>query len=106
MPERTAGRPGSRSGGVGQEAAGEPIERLLLRLRTLEDQVQSLRFSRRVLMDLLVAMDRERRAGGSRLETENQRLRQDNRRMARLLQVRGGGSGGGGSGGGDGLTDP
>lgn len=91
---------------MGQEAAGEPIERLLLRLRTLEDQVQSLRFSRRVLMDLLVAMDRERRAGESRLETENQRLRQDNRRMARLLQVRGGGSGGGGSGGGDGPTDP
>ncbi|MHB8945110.1 MAG: hypothetical protein ACYC6I_01095 [Bacillota bacterium] len=95
MPEDPAGRPSSRSGGPRQGAGDEPLERLLLRLRTLEDQVQSLRFSRRVLMDLLVTMDRENRSVGSRLEAENQRLRQDNRRMARLLQVRGGGAGGG-----------
>lgn len=82
-------------GGPRQEAGDEPLERLLLRLRTLEDQVQSLRFSRRVLMDLLVTMDRENRSTGSRLEAENEHLRQENRRMARLLQVRGGGSNGG-----------
>ncbi len=46
-------------------------------------------------MDLLVTMDRENRSVGSRLEAENERLRHDNRRMARLLQVRGGGAGGG-----------
>ncbi|HEY3315815.1 MAG TPA: hypothetical protein VGL40_11145 [Bacillota bacterium] len=72
------------------EAASEDsVERLLVRLRTLEDQVQSLRFSRRVLMDLLVAMDHDRRERGARLKEENERLRRMCRQMARLIQVGG-----------------
>lgn len=72
------------------EAASEDsVERLLLRLQTMEDQVQSLRFSRRVLMDLLVAMDHDRKDRGAQLEEENERLRRLCRQMARMIEVKG-----------------
>jgi len=92
LPEDSAATGSGRQDKVRRTIDDEPVDHLLLRLRTLEDQVQSLRFSRRVLMNLLIAADRERRVAGSRLEAENQRLRRDNQRLSRLLQVRGGGS--------------
>lgn len=53
----------------------EELSRLLKRLTALEEQLQRLRLGRRVLMDLLVAQERIKRAEINRLRAENERLR-------------------------------
>lgn len=55
------------------------------RVRHLEDRVRALRASRRVLMDLLVMREEERKAQLARLEDENRRLRRRNGHYARRL---------------------
>lgn len=60
-------------------------QHLEARVRQLEDRVRALRASRRVLMDLLVVREEERKAQFARLEQENRRLRRRNSRYARTL---------------------
>lgn len=58
-------------------------EELKRRLRLLEERVQGLRASRRILMNLLAAQEREKRSQIQRLERENSRLQQQSSRYAR-----------------------
>jgi len=51
----------------------------------LEDKVEQLRLSRRVLMNLVEKTEREKSSLLSRLEEENRRLSQNNCRYARSL---------------------
>lgn len=53
----------------------EEFSRLQKRLAALEEQLQRLRLSRRILMDLLLAQERNKRAEIDRLRAENERLR-------------------------------
>jgi len=55
------------------------------RIKDLEKQVEQLRMSRRVLMNLIERMENERRIAMSRLEKENKRLQLDNWRYAKKL---------------------
>ncbi|HEY8911614.1 MAG TPA: translation initiation factor 2 [Desulfosporosinus sp.] len=66
----------------------EPIDELkLLRARVgeLEQRVEHLRVSRRVLMNLLEKVEREKVALVHRLEKENVRLQRDNTRFAKWI---------------------
>lgn len=58
---------------------------LKLRVRELEEKVDQLRLSRRVLMCLLERMEKERAAHLVRLERENRKLHRANYRYARSL---------------------
>lgn len=51
----------------------------------LEEKVEQLRLSRRVLMNLIEKTERERTGFLNRLEKENHRLHRDNCRYARRL---------------------
>ena len=65
-----------------------PIDELkLLRARVgeLEQRVEHLRVSRRVLMNLLEKVEREKVALVHRLEKENVRLQRDNTRFAKWI---------------------
>lgn len=66
-------------------ALRERIRMLEERIRVLEERIRGLRTSRRVLMNLLAAQDRERRALISRLEAENGRLQRKSARFARAM---------------------
>ena len=55
------------------------------RVKDLERQVEQLRMSRRVLMNLIERMENERRISMSRLEKENKKLQFDNWRYAKKL---------------------
>lgn len=55
------------------------------RVRELEKQVEQLRVSRRVLMNLIERMEEEKKNSLSRLEKENKRLQINNRRYAKKL---------------------
>lgn len=55
------------------------------KVRMLEERIEHLRFSRRVLMNLVEKLERERVRNLSRLEKENRRLQFSNKRYARLL---------------------
>ncbi|MHB9146203.1 MAG: translation initiation factor 2 [Symbiobacteriia bacterium] len=65
----------------------EPSEIAVLqaRVRALEEKVQALRASRRVLMSLVTVQERAARAKISRLEQENKRLQQRNQRFAQAM---------------------
>ena len=66
----------------------DPINELkLLRARVgeLEQRVEHLRVSRRVLMNLLEKVEREKVALVHRLEKENVRLQRDNTRFAKWI---------------------
>ncbi|HWQ40575.1 MAG TPA: translation initiation factor 2 [Desulfosporosinus sp.] len=66
----------------------DPIDELkLLRARVgeLEQRVEHLRVSRRVLMNLLEKVEREKVALVHRLEKENVRLQRDNTRFAKWI---------------------
>ncbi|MDP4126377.1 MAG: translation initiation factor 2 [Bacillota bacterium] len=66
----------------------EPIDELqLLRARVgeLEQRVEHLRVSRRVLMNLLEKVEREKVSLVHRLEKENVRLQRDNKRFAKWI---------------------
>ncbi len=58
------------------------------RVRQLEERVQGLRVSRRILMNLINAQERERRARIHHLEQENERLQQRTTRYARAVLER------------------
>ncbi|MFZ3171237.1 MAG: hypothetical protein WA118_04570 [Carboxydocellales bacterium] len=58
------------------------IERLKQRIEELEEKVERLRFSRRVLMNLLERIEYEHRDCLLRLEKQNQKLKHNNYRFA------------------------
>lgn len=55
------------------------------RIQELEEKVEQLRLSRRVLMNLIERMDKEKSAFLAQLEKENKRLHRANYRYARSL---------------------
>ncbi|HBX22479.1 MAG TPA: translation initiation factor 2 [Desulfotomaculum sp.] len=55
------------------------------RVRELEEKVEQLRLSRRVLMNLVEKLEKEKTCILARLETENRRLHRDNNKYARRL---------------------
>lgn len=55
------------------------------RVKLLEERVQGLRTSRRILMNLLAAQEREKQARIQRLEAENRKLQRRAGRYARAL---------------------
>ena len=66
----------------------DPIDELELfraRVDELEQRVEHLRVSRRVLMNLLEKVEREKVALVRHLEKENVRLQRDNKRFAKWI---------------------
>lgn len=61
----------------------DEMSQLRQRVRVLEERIQGLRASRRILMNLLAAQEREKRSRIQRLEQENVRLQQRTSRYAR-----------------------
>lgn len=61
------------------------ISYLRKRIQELEEKVEQLRLSRRVLMNLIEKIERDKNGFLSRLERENRKLHQDNYRYARWL---------------------
>ena len=55
------------------------------RVRELEEKVEQLRLSRRVLMNLVEKLEKEKTCILGRLERENRRLHRDNNKYARRL---------------------
>lgn len=55
------------------------------RVAELEEKIEQLRLSRRVLMNLVEKVEREKACFLTRLEKENRRLSQNNCRFARCL---------------------
>lgn len=66
----------------------DEVQALRERIRVLEERVRGLRTSRRILMNLLAAQERERRALIARLEAENSRLQRKSARFARAVLER------------------
>ncbi|MHB1125514.1 MAG: translation initiation factor 2 [Bacillota bacterium] len=64
---------------------GEDQDVLKERLIELEERIESLRVSRRVLMNLIENMEKEKRSALARLEKENYKLQQSNSKYARTL---------------------
>ncbi|MCX7779358.1 MAG: translation initiation factor 2 [Negativicutes bacterium] len=64
------------------------VEELRARIRELENKVEALRISRRVLMNLIDSIEREKREKVSRLEHLNERLQKNNCRYARTIMYR------------------
>lgn len=64
------------------------IEELRLRVRELEDKVEALRISRRVLMNLIDILEKEKQAELVRLSAQNERLQRNNCRYARAIMHR------------------
>lgn len=58
------------------------------RVRVLEERIQGLRASRRILMNLIAAQEREKRARIERLEAENSRLQRQSSRYAKAVLER------------------
>lgn len=63
----------------------DEVTQLKNRVRILEERIQGLRASRRILMNLLAAQEREKRNRIQRLEQENTRLQQQSTRFARAV---------------------
>ncbi len=66
----------------------DPIDEVYLlraRIGELEQRVEHLRISRRVLMNLLEKVEREKVALVHNLEKENVRLQRDNKRFAKWI---------------------
>lgn len=64
------------------------LQELRSRVRLLEERLQGLRTSRRILMNLIAAQEREKRAQIQRLEAENGRLQKQSVRYAKALLER------------------
>lgn len=64
------------------------IDQLRARIRELENKVEALRISRRVLMNLIDALERDKREQILRLEARNERLQRSNSRYAQALMYR------------------
>ncbi|AFM42104.1 hypothetical protein Desaci_3203 [Desulfosporosinus acidiphilus SJ4] len=65
--------------------SAEEIRLLRARIGELEQRVEHLRVSRRVLMNLLEKVEREKVALVHKLEKENVRLQRDNKRFAKWI---------------------
>ncbi len=63
----------------------EKINFLELRVKELEDKIEQLRFSRRVLMNLIERVEKDKWDMLSKLEKENKKLQINNSRYARTL---------------------
>ncbi|OLN33798.1 translation initiation factor 2 [Desulfosporosinus metallidurans] len=63
----------------------DELQLLRARVGELEQRVEHLRVSRRVLMNLLEKVEREKVALVHRLEKENVRLQRDNTRFAKWI---------------------
>lgn len=63
----------------------DELDQLRQRVRVLEERVQGLRASRRILMNLLASHEREKRNRINRLEAENTQLKKQSSRMARQV---------------------
>ena len=63
----------------------DELQLLRVRVGELEQRVEHLRVSRRVLMNLLEKVEREKVALVHRLEKENVRLQRDNKRFAKWI---------------------
>lgn len=63
----------------------DELQLLRARVEELEQRVEHLRVSRRVLMNLLEKVEREKVSLVHRLEKENVRLKQDNTRFAKWI---------------------
>jgi predicted RNase H-like nuclease (RuvC/YqgF family) len=66
----------------------EIIETLRNRVVELEEKVDALRISRRVLMNLVDALERERKEQVNKLQVMNERLQRDNCRYAKAIMYR------------------
>lgn len=55
------------------------------RLKELEDKVENLRFSRRVLMNLIERLEKDKWDQLTKLQQENKKLHKNNIRFARTL---------------------
>lgn len=64
------------------------VEELRCRVRELEDKVDALRISRRVLMNLIDAVEKEKRDQTAKLATQNERLQKNNSRYAKAIMHR------------------
>lgn len=64
------------------------IEELRAHIRELEDKVEALRISRRVLMNLIDALEKEKREQLLHLEIQNEKLLKNNCRYARAIMYR------------------
>lgn len=71
--------------GIAVQRPMDELGELRAQVRLLEERVRSLRSSRRVLMNLLAAQEREKRARITRLETENTKLQRQSARWATAL---------------------
>jgi len=58
---------------------------MILRVKELERKIEHLRISRRVLMNLVERMEREKIGVLTRLEYENRKLQRNNSKYARAL---------------------
>jgi predicted nuclease with TOPRIM domain len=76
--------PMGTGGGDGVEEMDE-VTQLRHRVRVLEERIQGLRASRRILMNLLAAQEREKRSRIQRLEQENAQLQQRSSHYARQV---------------------
>lgn len=61
------------------------ISYLKRRIQELEEKVEQLRLSRRVLMNLIEKIEKDKTGFLNRLEKENRKLHQDNYRYAQRL---------------------
>lgn len=66
----------------------EELKELRSRVRLLEERLQGLRTSRRILMNLIAAQEREKRALIHQLESENGRLQRQSVQYARKVLER------------------
>lgn len=64
---------------------GADIHYLQKRIQELEEKIEQLRLSRRVLMNLIEKIEKDRSNFVSRLEKENRKLHKDNYRYAQNL---------------------
>ncbi len=66
----------------------DELQELRNRVRILEERLQGLRTSRRILMNLVAAQEREKRSHIQRLEAENGRLQKLSARYAKAVLER------------------
>lgn len=66
----------------------EDVVYLRRRVKELEEKVVQLRLSRRVLMNLLERLEKEKCIVGARMEKENKKLHQYNYRYAKRLLLK------------------
>jgi len=72
-------------GGMIMSLDASQIHEFQARIRELEDKIEALRISRRVLMNLLDTLEREKTEQVSKLESQNEKLQKNNYRYARAI---------------------